>query len=93
ISSPGGAVQDVMDGFYDADGPCPVQIDGGLKCFGHPVGATGIRMVYEMYLQLLQRAGERNLRNPPSIGMTHNVGGQPVQNVTGVAIVGLYNKG
>jgi len=89
ISPEGGAVKDVMDGFYDADGKVPCQIDGGLKCFGHPVGATGIRMVYEMYLQLLQRAGERNLRNPPTLGLTHNVGGQPSQNVTGLAILGL----
>ena len=38
----------VMDGFYDADGKVPCQIDGGLKCFGHPIGASGLRMLYEM---------------------------------------------
>lgn len=37
------------------------QIDGGLKCFGHPIGATGLRMAYEMYLQLLGCAGKRQL--------------------------------
>src|SRR5690606_39051256 len=47
ISEPGGAVKDVMDGFFDADGGLPCQIDGGLKCFGHPIGATGLRMAYE----------------------------------------------
>ena len=52
-------MQDVLDGFYDADGKMPCQIDGGLKCFGHPIGASGLRMIYEMYLQLQGRAGER----------------------------------
>jgi acetyl-CoA C-acetyltransferase len=87
ISPEGGAVRDVMDGFYDADGKIPCQIDGGLKCFGHPVGASGIRMLYEMYLQLQGRAGPRQLANP-RIGLTHNLGGQPSQNVCSVSIVG-----
>ena len=52
ISPEGGAVKDVMDGFYDSDGKVPCQIDGGLKCFGHPIGASGLRMAYEMYLQI-----------------------------------------
>ena len=74
ISEEGQAVKDVMDGFYDADGPIPCQIDGGLKCFGHPIGASGLRMIYEMYLQLQGRADKRQLKNP-SIGLTHNLGG------------------
>ena len=73
ISEEGQAVKDVMDGFYDADGPVPCQIDGGLKCFGHPIGASGLRMLYEMYLQLQGRADKRQLKNP-SIGLTHNLG-------------------
>lgn len=88
ISPPGGAVKDVMDGFFDADGQVPCQIDGGLKCFGHPIGASGIRMLYEMYLQLLGRAGPRQLSNP-KLGMTHNLGGQPSQNICALSIVGL----
>ena len=80
ISEEGQAVKDVMDGFYDADGPIPCQIDGGLKCFGHPIGASGLRMIYEMYLQLQGRADKRQLKNP-SIGLTHNLGGQPANNV------------
>ena len=88
ISPEGGAIKDVMDGFYDADGKVPCQIDGGLKCFGHPIGASGIRMVYEMYQQLTGRAGDRQLRNP-TLGLTHNIGGQPSQNVTAVSILGL----
>ena len=87
ISPEGGAIKDVMDGFYDADGQVPCQIDGGLKCFGHPIGASGLRMLYEMYSQLLGRSGERQLKDP-RIGMTHNLGGFPYQNVSSVAIIG-----
>jgi len=87
ISPEGGAVKDVMDGFYDADGQVPCQIDGGLKCFGHPIGASGLRMLYEMYLQLQGRAGDRQIANP-KIGLTHNLGGAPMSNVCSVAIVG-----
>jgi acetyl-CoA C-acetyltransferase len=90
LSPEGGAIRDVMDGFYDADGQIPCQIDGGLKCFGHPIGASGIRMLYEMYLQLQGRAGPRQLASP-SIGMTHNLGGSPMSNVAAVCIVGAYD--
>ncbi|MEC8372832.1 MAG: acetyl-CoA acetyltransferase, partial [Pseudomonadota bacterium] len=72
ISEEGEAWQDVLDGFYNADGQVPCQIDGGLKCFGHPIGASGLRMLYEMYNQVLGRAGDRQL-NDPTIGMTHNL--------------------
>ncbi len=88
LSAEGNAVKDVMDGFFDADGKVPCQIDGGLKCFGHPIGASGIRMLYEIYLQLHGRAGPRQLATP-KIGLTHNLGGQPSQNVCSVSIVGL----
>lgn len=87
LSHEGGAVKDVLDGKFDADGAIPCQIDGGLKCFGHPIGASGIRMLYEMYLQLQGRAGARQLADP-KVGLTHNLGGQPSQNVCSVSIVG-----
>lgn len=89
ISPEGGAVKDVMDGFYDADGQVPCQIDGGLKCFGHPIGASGLRMLYEMYLQLQGRAEARQLADP-KIGLTHNLGGSPSQNVCSVSIIGAH---
>ena len=88
LSDEGGAVRDVMDGVFDAAGKIPCQIDGGLKCFGHPIGASGIRMLYELYLQLQGRAGPRQLSSP-RFGLTHNLGGQPSQNVCSVSIVGL----
>jgi acetyl-CoA C-acetyltransferase len=89
VSPEGGAVRDVMGGFYDADGKIPCQIDGGLKCFGHPIGASGLRMIYEMYLQMQGRAGERQRAEQPVFGLTHNLGGFPHQNVCSVVIVGM----
>ena len=89
ISEEGKGWADVLDGFYDADGKIPCQIDGGLKCFGHPIGASGLRMIYENYLQLLGRAGERQRPEPPRLGLSHNLGGMPSQNVSSIAIVGL----
>ena len=52
ISPKGGVYEDIMNGFYDLDGGTPCQVDGGLKCFGHPIGASGLRMIYAMYEQL-----------------------------------------
>jgi acetyl-CoA C-acetyltransferase len=93
LSEIGRSPHDVLDGRYDRDGAIPCQIDGGLKCFGHPIGATGLRMAYEIYLQLLGRAGERQLRgrsgNGPTLGLTHNLGGIPNRNVASVSILGL----
>ena len=89
ISERGNAWREVLDGFYNRDGAIPAQVDGGLKCFGHPIGASGLRMLYEMYLQLHGRAEERQLENP-RYGLTQNLGGFPFQNVCSVAIVGKY---
>jgi acetyl-CoA C-acetyltransferase len=89
ISREGEAWSDSLDGFYDLDGTVPCQPDGGLKCFGHPIGASGIRMLYEMYLQLHGRAGDRQLQDP-QFGLTHNLGGLPFMNVCSIGIVGRY---
>lgn len=89
ISPPGKAPDDILNGFYDLDGELPCQSDGGLKCFGHPIGASGLRMIYEIYNQLLQRwPAERQVKNA-RLGLTHNLGGVPHQNVCSVAILGL----
>jgi len=90
ISKEGEAVKDVLDGFYNADGGVPCQIDGGLKCFGHPIGASGLRMIYEIYLQMLGRAGPRQRQDEPRLGLTHNLGGFPHQNVCSISIIGRY---
>ncbi|MEJ0026327.1 MAG: acetyl-CoA acetyltransferase [Rhizomicrobium sp.] len=89
LSEEGRAVADVLDGKFDRDGSLPCQIDGGLKCFGHPIGASGIRMMYEVYNQLLGRAGERQLKNV-SLGLTHNLGGVPYLGVAAVSVLGLH---
>jgi acetyl-CoA C-acetyltransferase len=89
ISERGQAWKDALDGMYDLDGQVPAQVDGGLKCFGHPIGASGLRMLYEMYLQLHGRAGDRQL-NEPKYGLTHNLGGFPFMNVCSIAIIGKY---
>jgi len=89
LSAEGGAVKDVLDGVYDRDGRLPCQADGGLKCFGHPIGASGIRMMYEIYLQLLGRAGDRQV-GEATLGLTHNLGGIPNRNVASVSVIGRY---
>jgi acetyl-CoA C-acetyltransferase len=87
--SPRGKVKDDLEaGTFTLEGDLPVQPDGGLKCFGHPIGASGLRMLYEMYLQLQGRAGPRQIKNP-KLGLTHNMGGQPAGCTVSVLIVGL----
>jgi acetyl-CoA C-acetyltransferase len=87
FSRRGNGWRDVLDGAYDADGLLPVNIDGGLKSFGHPIGATGLRMLFECWLQFRGEAGARQLPDP-TIGLTHNLGGRPGRCVSFVGIVG-----
>jgi len=87
ISPEGKAREDVESGFFDLDGRIPCQPDGGLKCFGHPIGASGLRMIYEMYKQLQGKADKRQINNP-RIGLTHNLGGFPSMSVVSLVIVG-----
>ena len=88
ISPRGRAWEDVEAGFFELGGKIPCQPDGGLKCFGHPIGASGLRMLYEMYKQLQGKAGPRQIKDP-KLGLTHNLGGFPPRAVVSVAIVGL----
>ena len=88
ISPRGKAGNDVRDGFFNLDGKIPCQPDGGLKCFGHPIGASGLRMMYEMYKQFQGKAGERQIESP-RFGLTHNMGGFPAMNLISVNVVGL----
>jgi acetyl-CoA C-acetyltransferase len=91
VSKDGQAWKDILDGVFDADGELPCQIDGGLKCFGHPIGASGLRMVYEHYLQLQGRAGSRQLKDV-TLGLSHNLGGVPYNGVCALSIVGLEGR-
>jgi len=76
FSKRGHMKDDIESGFFDLDGGLPVQPDGGLKCFGHPIGASGLRMIYEMYKQLQGKADKRQIKNT-KLGLTQNLGGQP----------------
>ncbi|TET12958.1 MAG: acetyl-CoA acetyltransferase [Dehalococcoidia bacterium] len=87
--SPRGRVkEDVDSGFFELTGGLPCQTDGGLKSFGHPIGATGLRMMYECYKQLQGKCGERQLKNP-KLGLTHNLGGFPASATVSCCIAGL----
>jgi acetyl-CoA C-acetyltransferase len=87
FSERGGAIKDVLSGAFDLDGELPVNPDGGLKAFGHPIGATGLRMLFECWLQLRGEAGERQI-DSPRLGLTHNLGGVPGECVSFVSVVG-----
>jgi acetyl-CoA acetyltransferase len=56
------------------DGPIPVNTSGGLISKGHPIGATGVAQIYEIWTQLRGEAGDRQVRNP-KVGLTENGGG------------------
>lgn len=87
FSERGEAWRDELDGAFDLDGRLPVNPDGGLKSFGHPVGASGLRMLFECWLQFRDEAGERQLE-APRLGLTHNLGGRPGTCVSFISIVG-----
>lgn len=88
FSGRGEGWRDVLDGAFDLDGRLPVNPDGGLKSFGHPVGASGLRMIYECWLQLRGEAGDRQLE-APRLALTQNLGGRPGRCVSFVSIVGV----
>jgi acetyl-CoA C-acetyltransferase len=81
----GSAKERIAAGSFELSGELPVNTDGGLKSFGHPTGATGVRMIYENTLQLQGRAGERQVRDA-SVAISHNIGGHPTS--CGIAILG-----
>lgn len=87
FSDRGQAWKDILAGDFELAGRLPVNPDGGLKSFGHPVGASGLRMLYEAWLQFRGEAGERQLSDP-RLALTHNLGGRPGSCVSFVSIVG-----
>jgi acetyl-CoA C-acetyltransferase len=82
----GSAKEHIQSGTFELGGALPVNTDGGLKTFGHPTGATGVRMIYENYKQLQGKAEGRQVKNA-SVGLSHNIGGAP--QACGVCIVAL----
>jgi acetyl-CoA C-acetyltransferase len=88
FSERGRAWKDVLDGAFDLGGRLPVNPDGGLKSFGHPVGASGLRMMFELWLQFRGEAGDRQISDP-RIGLAHNMGGLPGEFIS---FIGLFGK-
>ncbi len=89
FSERGHAWRDVLDGVFDLHGELPVNPDGGLKSFGHPVGASGLRMMFEAWLQLRGEAPpERQIQTDRTLALTHNLGGYPGEMVSFVSILG-----
>jgi len=89
----GTAWKEVLAGTFDLDGDLPVNPDGGLKSFGHPVGASGLRMTFEAWLQLRGEApADRSIPSAASgdrtLALTHNLGGYPGEMVSFVSILG-----
>ncbi|MDZ7379459.1 MAG: thiolase family protein, partial [candidate division KSB1 bacterium] len=76
----------VREGRTTLSGDLPINPSGGLKSFGHPIGASGVRMIYECVTQLQGRCDQRQIKNP-EIGLAHNVGGPGA--VSCVVILGL----
>ena len=81
----GEAKDRMADGYFELTGKLPVNTDGGLKSFGHPTGATGVRMIYENTLQLRGEADKRQVEGA-EIALSHNIGGHPT--ACGIAILG-----
>ena len=87
----GTAWKEYLAGTFDLTGDLPVNPDGGLKSFGHPVGASGLRMMFEAWLQLRGQAPEDrriSTYGSRSLALTHNLGGYPGEMVSFVSIVG-----
>jgi acetyl-CoA C-acetyltransferase len=93
LSERGAAWKDILAGRFDLAGELPVNPDGGLKSFGHPVGASGLRMLYEAWLQLRGEAPEErriSTYGQRDLALTHNLGGYPGEMVSFVSIVGTH---
>jgi len=91
FSAPGAAWKDVSDGAFDLRGDLPVNPDGGLKSFGHPVGASGRRMLFECWVPLRGDAPpERQIDTVADrhLALTHTLGGYPGEMVSFVGLFG-----
>lgn len=89
----GQAKRYIDDGTFALKGKHPFNVGGGLKSFGHPIGATAIREVFEIYSEVLGRAQtpERQLKNC-EIGLAQNQGGHPGKFIASVIIAGIPGK-
>ena len=87
--APGEGPRAVDEGRTSRDGDMPINTSGGLKAKGHPVGASGVGQMVEIFHQLRGEAGARQLNNPDlEVGLTHNVGG-----TGGTCVVTILRRG
>ncbi|MHA1368640.1 MAG: thiolase C-terminal domain-containing protein, partial [Promethearchaeota archaeon] len=87
FAEPGKAAELVKNNETSRDGSIPINTDGGLKSKGHPVGATGVGQVVEIYKQLKGVAGKRQVKQSPEIGLAHNLGGSG-----GTCVVHIFKR-
>ena len=72
----------LQEGYTSITGNLPVNTDGGCLANGEPVGASGLRQVHEICVQLRQEAGERQVLGEPKTGYTHVYGAPGISGVT-----------
>jgi acetyl-CoA acyltransferase len=75
FAQPGKASELTLSGATHIDGALPVNTGGGLLSFGHPVGATGVKQVVEVWRQMKGLCGDYQIPTPPQVGVTANMGG------------------
>jgi len=85
FADPGTGWKLIEEGTTTLEGKLPVNMDGGLKAFGHPLGASGLRMIYEIVKQLQEKAGPRQVKNA-RLGLAHTLGGPGA--LAAVAVLG-----
>jgi acetyl-CoA C-acetyltransferase len=72
---PGSGARAAQDGMTARDGPYPTNTSGGLKAKGHPVGASGVGQIVEIWKQMRAEAGPRQVKRDVNLALAHNVGG------------------
>ena len=75
FAAPGKGADLAREGHSHIDGRIPINTGGGLMAFGHPVGATGVKQLLEVYRQMKGQCGDYQLSSTPTHGITANMGG------------------
>lgn len=88
LEKPGQGVEAVKSGKTHLEGSLPVNTGGGLLGFGHPVGATGVKQVAEVFRQMKGQCGDYQVAKTPSLGVVANMGGDDR-----TCFVGLFENG
>lgn len=75
LAEPGKGAELLQSGATSLEGKIPVNTGGGLIAFGHPIGATGVKQVMEIYRQMKGKCGDYQMKKKPNLGITVNMGG------------------